>query len=171
VPLTPGRFHARKAPAHLVILAAALLSAPGTTVAQEPVAAQQVLRSALGAIRERLPGGAVLVISSTHPHFTDPDGPARARALAQAVGIRVAEHSQVRRCRERTPPSCRLLGADALVWFDPPRISGDTATVEVELWRQTDSERQPVSRESLLVSLARKQGVWQVTKVQLLEIS
>ena len=159
-----------KAPAHLAILAAALLSTTGTAVAQEPTAPDLVLRSTFAAVRERLPGGSVLVISSTHPHFTDPDGPARARALAQAVGVRVAEHSQVRRCRERTPPSCRLLGADALVWFDPPRISGDTATVKVELWQQTDSERQPVSRESLLVSLARTQGVWRVTKVQLVEI-
>jgi len=161
----------RDAPVCFMLLAAALLSAAATAGAQEPVAAQQVLRSALGAIRERLPEGSVLVISSTHPHFTEPDGPARARALAQAVGVRVAAHSQVRRCREPTPPSCRLSATDALVWFDPPRISGDTATVEVELWQQTDSERQPVSRESLLVSLSRKQGVWQVTKVQLVEIS
>ena len=61
------------------------------------------------------------------------------------------------------PAACKLKGADVFVRLAQPTVVGDTASVPVSLWQQTENAAQPIQRGDLEIQVVRHGLSWVVS--------
>ena len=151
----------------LVAFSALGLALPAT--AQQADAA--LYRELARALRKELPKGQILL----EPYYlaaTRATG-AIERPLAAAVRVVLQESLEadtarmrdVASCPGRLPENCRLSRGVAVVRIGEPRVTGDTARVDVYYAVQTGSPRTPVGQSEVLFVLVHRAGIgWQVVE-------
>jgi len=156
----------------LLLALVVALGAVSTVRAQEPAGSSDMLVPVLDAIRDSLPPGRAVLdtrILCTDTSTCDRWNGERPLTVAGRLATRIrgvtGSLDQIRRCLPNEPTSCRLTGAGVVVAVSEPAVSGDGATVYVNLWFNTGQARAPVAERSYVVSLRRPNGTWMVEQV------
>ena len=92
-------------------------------------------------------------------------------AVERIDGVRVGRSSDVVRCTEPHPRSCRLVGTDLLVAVAPPVIDGAQASLDTYLRYPSTSTRQPVGSRGYRFLVERRQDRWVIVRRILLSES
>ena len=123
------------------------------------IAAAQFVRSSLAA-------GDVVVLQDSGADA------ALVSQVSSALKGTVHSRAEMQRCASNAS-SCRQINAAAVLLSVAPRVTGDTAVVEVESFTRPPvsqkSKRLALNMEFRQVTLVRVAGVWSVRKSELLE--
>ena len=92
-------------------------------------------------------------------------------AVERIDGVRVGSSSDVVRCAEPHPRSCRLIGTELLVAVAPPVIDGARATLDTYVRYPSTSKRQPVGSRGYRFHLELRQDRWVIARRILLSES
>ncbi len=161
-----------KTPTREVIVLA--LMAASTADAQQYQDAPLALRAAALAVRERLPRGPIAV----DPRGVMPRDSYRNTiapqifhdslsllVMQQLLGGRIALSDSLVVCQADNPANCRLRDVVAIVAFEQPVISGDTATVSTYS-TSAGQPGMPLVRLDLTMTLVKVGGAWGVVGVR-----
>jgi hypothetical protein len=113
-----------------------------------------IMTAAATYVRPQLSPGALVV----EVDDSTQTGTARATSVARSLDGRAGKI--INRCSGPLPSDCHLADAAAAIRIMMPIVRGDTATVDVRIWEETTSTRQPVHHALLVVRLVRNGEAW-----------
>lgn len=153
----------------VILVVGLLLAAHSPSLRAQASEISEVERAAMAEVAKILPNGRVVL--DEMPLAPGKSGTPReskeSKALAAQVrgGASVAPAKRHYPCPSATPRECRL-DADALVSLSRPRISGNSATVSVQIRTVSRIPDSLTERTDYTVYLVREKGVWVVSKLQ-----
>jgi alpha,alpha-trehalase len=92
---------------------------------------------------------------------------ARRELLTRILGARQTVHAAAIRCDGTMPSTCRMEGVDVLLQVSPSVVTGDSATVRVQLRTRSGLARIPIAWRSEVLRLVREGDGWRVVRTDL----
>jgi hypothetical protein len=163
-PVRASRSGFRLIPAALFLLASAAY-VPAASAQDGP--AVELALAALSEVRETLPPGP----SALDPHLLCSPRlagwscPAEVTETAESLGFTLHGRNFTLVCPAGRS-SCRLVAARSLVHFSDPRVTGNAATLMLDVWWQTNDRTRPVSHRRARLVFERVLTGWVLVRTE-----